>query len=162
MSALFPRSLILTTSHAINEFYLHGSDTDTLIYFRQLIIHKLQDADFNDLDLEYTVGDVFSDKAKDKCSSVVRVIRLSQHRQSSIPPESGLRPQRKHGRQQASVHGRDDSRVNHSFISEDEIEESISDMGAEAFEGISRERARKRLKVGLRDLRNFKYRHNPN
>ncbi|KAF8542248.1 hypothetical protein BDD12DRAFT_825681 [Trichophaea hybrida] len=57
----------------------------------ELQIHKLQDSECNDLDLAYTVSDVFSDKSDNKNDSVVRVIQASNLRESSIPPESALR-----------------------------------------------------------------------
>ncbi|KAI5840566.1 hypothetical protein DFP73DRAFT_633913 [Morchella snyderi] len=56
-----------------------------------LRIDRLQDSAQNDLDLSYTVEDVFSDKASDALSSIVRVVQASSVRESSIPPESGLR-----------------------------------------------------------------------
>ncbi|RPB12116.1 hypothetical protein P167DRAFT_605794 [Morchella conica CCBAS932] len=56
-----------------------------------LRIDRLQDSAQNDLDLSYTVEDVFSDKASDTLSSIVRVVQASSVRESSIPPESGLR-----------------------------------------------------------------------
>lgn len=59
---------------------------------RPLRIDKLQDCNGNDLDLCYTVEDVFSDKASDNLNSIVRVIQGSEIRESSLPPESGLRP----------------------------------------------------------------------
>ena len=112
-----------------------------------MIIHKLQDADSNDLDLEYTVGDVFSDKSKDKSSSVVRVIRSVSNRASSIPPESGLRPQRKHGRERASLgfQGRGGSRLLNSFTPVDVLDETL-DEELESGESFQ-ERERKRHKV---------------
>lgn len=60
---------------------------------RPLRIEKLQDSNGNDLDLSYTVGDVFSDKASCSLESIVRVVQISAARDSSLPPESGLRPQ---------------------------------------------------------------------
>lgn len=60
---------------------------------RPLRIEKLQDSNGNDLDLCYTVGDVFSDKASYNLESIVRVVQISAVRESSLPPESGLRPQ---------------------------------------------------------------------
>lgn len=59
----------------------------------ELRIHKLQDSECNDLDLSYTVLDVFSDKSANKTESIVRVIQVSNIRESSIPPESALRSQ---------------------------------------------------------------------
>lgn len=59
--------------------------------YSELTIHKLQDADCNDLDLDFRVSDVFSDKTENKANSIVRVIQASKLRESSIPPESGLR-----------------------------------------------------------------------
>lgn len=59
---------------------------------RPLRIDKLQDCNGNDLDLCYTVEDVFSDKASDNLNSIIRVIQASEVRESSLPPESGLRP----------------------------------------------------------------------
>ncbi|KAF8475689.1 Cdc14 phosphatase binding protein N-terminus-domain-containing protein [Kalaharituber pfeilii] len=110
----------------------------------QLIIHKLQDADSNDLDLSYTVGDVFSDKSTDKNSSVVRVIQSSPDRESSIPPESGLRPQyRKETSSRKRIPPVLDrgfsSALRSSIVSEAELGDSDIDL-----EDTSR---RKRLKV---------------
>lgn len=51
-----------------------------------LNIEKLQDEDGNDLDLDFCVGDVFSERG------VVRVINAPYNRESSIPPDSRLRP----------------------------------------------------------------------
>lgn len=59
---------------------------------RPLRIDRLQDSNGNDLDLRYRVGAVFSDKAKDDPGSIVRVVQASTARESSLPPESGLRP----------------------------------------------------------------------
>lgn len=59
---------------------------------RPLRIDRLQDANGNDLDLCYTVGAVFSDKANDNVNSIVRVVQASATRESSLSPESGLRP----------------------------------------------------------------------
>ena len=110
-----------------------------------MIIHKLQDADSNDLDLEYTVGDVFSDKSKDKCSSVVRVIRSVPNRAGSIPPESGLRPQRKHGRERVPL-GYKGSHLSHSFTPGGVLDENMLDDEPESGESFQ-ERERKRHKV---------------
>ncbi|RPB27362.1 hypothetical protein L211DRAFT_834221 [Terfezia boudieri ATCC MYA-4762] len=111
----------------------------------QLVIHKLQDADSNDLDLEYTVGDVFSDKSKDKSSSVVRVIRSILNRAGSIPPESGLRPQRKRGRERAPLgyQRRGGSHLSHSFTTGDVFDEVMLDEeleSGESFQGGERKR----------------------
>ncbi|KAH0559774.1 hypothetical protein GP486_003711 [Trichoglossum hirsutum] len=57
-----------------------------------LNIKKLQDVYENDLDLEYTVGDVFDDKSADQRNSVVRVLQAPTTRDSSVPPQSSLRP----------------------------------------------------------------------
>ena len=57
-----------------------------------LNIKKLQDVYGNDLDLEYTVRDVFDDKSADQQNSVVRVLQEPTTRDSSIPPQSALRP----------------------------------------------------------------------
>jgi len=61
--------------------------------FRPLKIEKIQDSNGNDLDLSYLVSDVFSDKLEDNLNSIVRVLQKSTLRESSIPPESSLRPQ---------------------------------------------------------------------
>ncbi|CUS10329.1 unnamed protein product [Tuber aestivum] len=58
-----------------------------------LKIDKIQDSNGNDLDLGYLVSDVFSDKLEDNLNSIVRVLQKSTLRESSIPPESSLRPQ---------------------------------------------------------------------
>ena len=119
----------------------------TLFYFRELIIHKLQDADSNDLDLEYIVGDVFSDKATDKDSSIVRVIRLPPNRRSPIQSESALRPQRKHGRQQSLIGlpGRRPRHFPNSFTPRSElVEDEFDDMQSS---GSLQERECKRHKV---------------
>ncbi|KAI9710428.1 MAG: hypothetical protein M1812_007464 [Candelaria pacifica] len=59
-----------------------------------LEIKKLQDAYGNDLDLAYTVCDVFRDRDRgDQMSSVVRVVQQPFDRESSILPQSTLRPQ---------------------------------------------------------------------
>ncbi|KAI9695689.1 MAG: hypothetical protein M1836_006141 [Candelina mexicana] len=61
---------------------------------RPLQIKKLQDAYGNDLDLAYTVCDVFSDRnSGDQMGSVVRVVQQPLDRESSILPQSTLRPQ---------------------------------------------------------------------
>ncbi|KAI9772304.1 MAG: hypothetical protein M1840_001053 [Geoglossum simile] len=57
-----------------------------------LNIKKLQDVYGNDLDLEYTVRDVFDDKSADQQNSVVRVLQEPTTRNSSVPPQSALRP----------------------------------------------------------------------
>ncbi|KAK6538128.1 hypothetical protein TWF694_011010 [Orbilia ellipsospora] len=57
-----------------------------------LNIQRLQDFDGNDLDLTYTVGDVFDDKSSDREGSIVRVVHKDVLRDESVPPESGLRP----------------------------------------------------------------------
>ncbi|KAH0534191.1 hypothetical protein FGG08_007217 [Glutinoglossum americanum] len=57
-----------------------------------LNIKKLQDVYENDLDLVYTVGDVFDDKSADQQNSVVRVLQAPTTRDSSVPPQSALRP----------------------------------------------------------------------
>ncbi|KAI9782450.1 MAG: hypothetical protein M1839_004936 [Geoglossum umbratile] len=57
-----------------------------------LNIKKLQDVYENDLDLEYTVRDVFDDKSADQQNSVVRVLQAPATRDSSVPPQSALRP----------------------------------------------------------------------
>ncbi|KAA8911006.1 hypothetical protein FN846DRAFT_483897 [Sphaerosporella brunnea] len=59
----------------------------------ELQIYKIQDHDCNDLDLSYSVSDVFCDKTASKDGSVVRVIEASNLRAYSIPPESALRSQ---------------------------------------------------------------------
>ncbi|KAF8428121.1 hypothetical protein EV426DRAFT_705015 [Tirmania nivea] len=113
----------------------------------QLIIHKLQDADFNDLDLQYTVGDVFSDKSQGKSSSIVRVIRSTPDRAGSIPPESALRPRRKHGRERAhlGLQGWGGSRLSHSSTPGGVLDETM--LGEELESGESfQERERKRHK----------------
>ncbi|TGZ83130.1 hypothetical protein EX30DRAFT_362668 [Ascodesmis nigricans] len=56
-----------------------------------LQIYRIQDSECNDLDLSYTVADVFSDKTANKDASVVRVVQAPNHRDASIPPDSGLR-----------------------------------------------------------------------
>jgi len=124
---------------------LATSDTCNLV-FRRLIIHKLQDADYNDLDLEYTVGDVFSDKSKDKSSSIVRVIRLMANSANSIPPESSLRPQRKHGRSSLVFQGGGSSRLSHSYTQGKVLGETMMDEELESGESYQ-ERGRKRHKV---------------
>ncbi|KAI9824359.1 MAG: hypothetical protein M1826_007381 [Phylliscum demangeonii] len=61
-----------------------------------LVIKKLQDCYKLDLDLDYRVGDVFKDRdSATPQSSVVRVIQSLATRESSLPLESALRPQRK-------------------------------------------------------------------
>ncbi|KAI9674419.1 MAG: hypothetical protein M1817_001757 [Caeruleum heppii] len=58
-----------------------------------LDIKKLQTHDDLDLDLEFAVGDVFNDKdSSNPLSSIVRVIQAPNNRDSSIPPQSALRP----------------------------------------------------------------------
>jgi hypothetical protein len=57
-----------------------------------LNIKKLQDVYENDLDLVYAVGDVFDDKSTDQRNSVVRVLQAPATRDSSVPPQSALRP----------------------------------------------------------------------
>ncbi|KAI9788338.1 MAG: hypothetical protein M1835_002326 [Candelina submexicana] len=64
------------------------------VHRRPLQIKKLQDAYGNDLDLAYTVCDVFSDRnSGDQMGSVVRVVQQPVDRESSILPQSTLRPQ---------------------------------------------------------------------
>ena len=112
-----------------------------------MIIHKLQDADSNDLDLEYIVGDVFSDKSTDKDSSIVRVIRLSPNRRSSIQPELTLLSQRKHGRHQSLIGlpGRRPHHLPNSFTPRGESgEDGFDGMGSS---GSLHERECKRHKV---------------
>jgi hypothetical protein len=60
--------------------------------YSPLNIKKLQDVYENDLDLEYTVRDVFDDKSADQQNSVVRVLQTPATRDSSVPPQSALRP----------------------------------------------------------------------
>lgn len=57
-----------------------------------LFIVKLQDEDANDLAHDDSVGDIFNDTSKP--SQVVKVIRGHVDRYSSIPPDTGLRPQK--------------------------------------------------------------------
>ncbi|TGJ70842.1 hypothetical protein EYR41_002860 [Orbilia oligospora] len=59
---------------------------------RPLNIQRLQDSEGNDLDLTYTVGDVFDDKSSNRDGSIVKVIHKDVLRDESVPPESGLRP----------------------------------------------------------------------
>ncbi|EPS41723.1 hypothetical protein H072_4366 [Dactylellina haptotyla CBS 200.50] len=59
---------------------------------RPLNIQRLQDSEGNDLDLTYTVGDVFDDKSSNREGSIVKVIHKDVLRDESVPPESGLRP----------------------------------------------------------------------
>ncbi|KAK6536117.1 hypothetical protein TWF281_000363 [Arthrobotrys megalospora] len=59
---------------------------------RPLNIQRLQDSEGNDLDLTYTVGDVFDDKSSNRDGSIVKVIHKDILRDESVPPESGLRP----------------------------------------------------------------------
>ena len=107
-----------------------------------MIIHKLQDADSNDLDLEYTVGDVFSDKSTDKDSSIVRVIRLSPNWRNPVASESVLR---KHGRQQPLI-GLLGRTPRHFQNLRDELGEDGFDGGME-LSGSLQERESKRHKV---------------
>ena len=119
--------------------------SSTYPHFRELIIHKLQDADSNDLDLEYIVGDVFSDKSADKDSSIVRVIRLSPNWRSSVASEPVLLSQRKHGRPQ-SLTGLLGKIPRHFPNSRDELGEDGFDGGME-LSGSLQEREFKRHKV---------------
>ncbi|KAI9885636.1 MAG: hypothetical protein M1823_002556 [Watsoniomyces obsoletus] len=76
-----------------------------------LNIKKLQDFYDLDLDLSYVVSDVFKDRddaGPNPFSSIVKVIQVPEKRQSSIPPQSALRPR------QISGSGRKRARVSSS------------------------------------------------
>ncbi|KAI9814845.1 MAG: hypothetical protein M1832_005647 [Thelocarpon impressellum] len=52
-----------------------------------LTINKLQDSEESDIDLSYIVGDVFRDR------DTVKVVQVPTTRESSVAPDSALRPQ---------------------------------------------------------------------
>ncbi|KAK6495862.1 hypothetical protein TWF481_002907 [Arthrobotrys musiformis] len=57
-----------------------------------LNIQRLQDSEGNDLDLTYTVSNIFDDKSSNRDGSIVKIIHKDILREESVPPESGLRP----------------------------------------------------------------------
>jgi hypothetical protein len=100
-----------------------------------LNIKKLQDVYENDLDLEYTVRDVFDDKSADQQNSVVRVLQEPTARESSVPPQSALRPY---------IHGLTGRKRTHGGFGglRDDMRGSIGRRGSEPRSGRSNKRQR--------------------
>jgi len=100
-----------------------------------LNIKKLQDVYENDLDLEYTVRDVFDDKSADQQNSVVRVLREPTARESSVPPQSALRPY---------IHGIMGRKRTHGGLGglRDDMMGSVGRRGSEPRSGRSNKRQR--------------------